>query len=103
MVSIARIRLMSTDIAELKRMTDEMKMIAKRTGVRLRGPVFLPTKRLRVTTRKSPCGEGSNTWETYEMRIHKRLIDIGADEKTMRQIMRLNVPRTIFVEIELGS
>ncbi len=103
MVSIARIRLMSTDIGELKRMTEEMKMIAKRTGVRLRGPVFLPTKRLKVTTRKSPCGEGSNTWETYEMRIHKRLIDIGADEKTMRQIMRLNVPRAIFVEIELGS
>ncbi len=103
MVTIARIRLMSTNVDELYRMTEEMRNIAKRTGVRLKGPIYLPTKRLKVTTRKSPCGEGSNTWETYELRIHKRLLDIGADEKTMRQIMRLNVPRSIFVEIELSS
>jgi len=94
---------MSTDVEELRRMTEEMKRIAQRTGVRLRGPIYLPTKRLKITTRKSPCGEGSPTWETYQLRIHKRLLDIGADEKTMRQIMRLNVPRSIFVEIELGS
>ena len=31
----------------------------------------LPTKKLRITTRKSPCGEGTNTWDRFEMRIHK--------------------------------
>ena len=34
--------------------------------------VRLPSKTLKITTRKTPCGEGSKTWDTYEMRIHKR-------------------------------
>ncbi|MFX1511228.1 MAG: 30S ribosomal protein S10 [Promethearchaeota archaeon] len=102
MVSVARIRLMSTDPIELDNICDEMKGITQRTGVQMRGPVHLPTKKLRVTTRKSPCGEGTSTWEHYEMRIHKRLIDIDADERAMRHIIRLEVPRRIFVEIELS-
>lgn len=101
MVAVARIRLMSNDYKELDNVCDEMKNIAKRTGVRLRGPIHLPTRRLVVPTRKSPCGQGTNTWEKYEMRIHKRLIDIDAEERTMRQIIRLNIKRSIFVEIEL--
>lgn len=100
-MTIARIRLMSTNHHELDGICQEMKQISERTGVRMRGPVHLPTRRLKVPTRKSPCGEGTSTWETYEMRIHKRLIDIDAEEKTMRQIIRLNVSRSIFVEIEL--
>ena len=37
--------------------------------------VRLPTKTLKISTRKTPNGEGSKTWDTYEMRIHKRLIE----------------------------
>ena len=92
---------MSTNHHELDGICQEMKQISERTGVRMRGPVHLPTRRLRFPKRKIPCGEGTATWETYEMRIHKRLIDIDAEEKTMRQIIRLNVSRSIFVEIEL--
>jgi small subunit ribosomal protein S10 len=49
----------------------------------------------------SPCGEGTKTWDHYEMRIHKRLIDIDADERTMRQVMRIRVPDDVYIEIEL--
>ena len=48
---------------------------AKSKDLRVKGPVRLPTKTLKITTRKTPCGEGSKTWDTYEMRIHKRLIE----------------------------
>ena len=92
---------MSTNHHELDGICQEMKQISERTGARMRGPVHLPTKTLVVPTRKSPCGEGTQTWEHYQMRIHKRLIDIDAEEKTMRQIIRLNVSGSIFVEIEL--
>lgn len=92
---------MSTNHHELDGICQEMKQISERTGARMRGPVHLPTRILAVPTRKSPCGQGTQTWEQYEMRIHKRLIDIDAEEKTMRQIIRLNVSRSIFVEIEL--
>ena len=100
-MTTARIRLMSNNHKELDAICDEMRKIAERTGVRMKGPVHLPTKRLIVPTRKSPCGEGTQTWEKYEMRIHKRLIDLDAQENAMRQIIRLNVSRSIFVEIEL--
>ena len=103
LVAIARIRLMSTDHQELDGICNEMRNIADRTGVRLKGPVHLPTRKLKIATRKTPCGEGTQTWEHYEMRIHKRLIDIEAEEKTMRQIIKLNISRSIFVEIELKT
>lgn len=44
-------------------------------GIKVKGPVRLPTKVLKITTRKTPNGEGSKTWDTYEMRIHTRLIE----------------------------
>ncbi|MCC6010666.1 MAG: 30S ribosomal protein S10, partial [Fervidicoccaceae archaeon] len=50
---------------------------------------------------KLPHGEGSKHWEHWEMRIHKRLIDVASDERVMRQIMRIRVPDDVYVEIEL--
>lgn len=48
----------------------------------------MPTKVLRITTRKSPCGEGTNTWDRFEMRIHKRVIDIFTSSEVVKQIVR---------------
>ena len=65
----------------------------------MRGPIPLPTKRLKVTTRKSPCGNGTATWERYEMRVHKRLIDLGLDERALRLVMRVPIPEGLNIEI----
>jgi small subunit ribosomal protein S20e len=86
---------------------------AKSKDLRVKGPVRLPTKTLKITTRKTPCGEGSKTWDTFEMRIHKRLIElvvyslvttsIGA---MMLTIKSLNAPtevvKQIIINIEAG-
>ncbi|MHA1143798.1 MAG: 30S ribosomal protein S10 [Candidatus Helarchaeota archaeon] len=101
MVQKARIRLSSTDPTHLLKICSEVKRIVNRTGVKMAGPIPLPTKRLVVPVRKTPCGEGTPTWEKWSMRIHKRLIDIDADERTMRQIMRIRIPEEVFIEIEL--
>ena len=45
----------------------------------------MPTKILEITTRKTPCGEGSKTWDRYEMRIHKRVIDLHSAAETVKQ------------------
>ncbi|MBI2112413.1 hypothetical protein HYT52_02670 [Candidatus Woesearchaeota archaeon] len=63
--------------------------------------IGLPTKKLKVTTRKGPCGNGTATWEKYEMRVHKRLIDLGADERTLRLVMRVPIPEGLNIEIEM--
>lgn len=103
MVQKARIRLAGTEPRKLDDVCKQVKKIAEKTGVDLSGPIPLPTKKLRVPTRKSPDGEGTATWERWEMRIHKRLIEIDADERTMRQIMRVRVPEGVNIEIELIS
>ena len=97
----ARIKLASTDIEKINKICADIKEIADKTGVELRGPIPLPTKKLKVTTRKSPSGEGKATWERYEMRIHKRLIDLGADERTLRLVMRVPIPENLNIEIEM--
>ncbi len=101
MVRKARIRLSSTDYRKLEDVCKELKAIAEKTGVKMTGPMPLPTKRLRVPVRKTPCGEGTATWDRWELRIHKRLIDIDAEERAMRRIMRIRVPEEVFVSIEL--
>jgi small subunit ribosomal protein S10 len=101
MVRKARIRLTSTDYKKLENVCGELKAIAEKTGAKMTGPFPLPTKRLRVPVRKTPCGQGTATWDKWEMRIHKRLIDIDAEERVMRRIMRIRVPEEVFVSIEL--
>ena len=80
----ARISLSGTDPAKVDSVCAQIKGISQRTGVDIRGPVPLPTKKLRVPCRKSPDGEGSETWDRWEMRIHKRLIDLDADRSPQR-------------------
>lgn len=69
---------------------------------RATGPVRLPTKNLKVTTRKTPCGEGSKTWDTYEMRIHKRLIDLNAPTEVVKQII-INIEAGVEVEVTIAA
>ncbi len=97
----ARIKLTSTDAVKLQGVCDEIKDIAKRIGVKLVGPIPLPTKKLVVPTRRTPCGDGSNTWDRFEMRVHKRLIEIDARDRVMRSIMRIRVPNEVYIEMEI--
>lgn len=97
----ARIKLASTKIEKLNEVCSQIKDIADKTGVEMRGPIPLPTKKLKVTTRKSPDGEGKASWERYEMRIHKRLIDLSIDERALRLVMRVPIPEGLNIEIEM--
>ena len=97
----ARIKLASTDIEKINAVCTSIKDIVERTGVDMHGPIPLPTKKLKVTTRKCPCGDGKATWDRFEMRIHKRLIDLGVDERALRLVMRVPIPEGLNIEIEM--
>ena len=101
MVQRARINLVSDDINKLNQVCDSIKSISEKTGVDMKGPIPLPTKRLKITTRKSPDGEGKASWERYEMRVHKRLIDLGVDERALRLVMRIPIPEGVDIQIAL--
>lgn len=91
----------STDINKVNQTCQFIKDISTKTGVPIRGPIPLPTKRLKLTTRRSPCGEGKASWERYEMRIHKRIIDMNMDERALRLVMRVPIPEGLNIEIEM--
>lgn len=95
----ARINLASANISQLNEICNAIKDIAQKTKVKMSGPISLPTKKLKLTTRKSPDGEGKASWERYEMRIHKRLIDLGVDERALRLVMRVPIPEEVSIEI----
>ena len=101
MSSRVRIRLWSTNVEHLNDVVNQLVEIAKKAGVEVRGPVPLPTKRLVVPVLVPPHGEGTKVYEKWELRIHKRLIDIAADERVMKQIMRVKVPDDVYIELEL--
>ena len=96
-----RIKLDSTDIDMLNTICDSVKNIAKKSGIAISGPVPLPTKKLKVTTRKSPCGDGTATFDRFEMRIHKRLIDLPSNEKVLHHIMKMRIPKNVNIKIEM--
>ncbi len=96
-----RIRLSSVDINALNEVCKMIKDIAGKSGVVISGPVPLPTKKLKVTTRKSPCGDGTATFDRYEMRIHKRIIDMPANDRVLHAIMRIPIPRSVNIKIEM--
>src|SRR3989344_65522 len=97
----ARIKLASTDIDKINQVCAYIKDIADKTGVIMKGPVPLPRKSLKITTRRTPCGEGKASWERYELRVHKRLIDLGLDERALRLVMRVPIPEGLNIEIEM--
>jgi len=96
-----RIKLNSTDVETLNSICESIKEIAKKSGIAISGPVPLPTKKLKITTRKSPCGNGTATFDRFEMRIHKRLIDLPANEKILHNIMKMYIPKNVNIKIEM--
>jgi small subunit ribosomal protein S10 len=101
----ARVKLAGKNQKELEEICRQIKEIAEKYGVSTRGPIPLPTKKLKVTTLKTPCGDGTGhgnaTYDRWEMRIHKRIIDIGANERALRQVVRIPIPEGVKIDIEL--
>ncbi|KAF3161842.1 40S ribosomal protein S20, variant 2 [Orbilia oligospora] len=89
-----RITLTSRKVKSLEKVCKELIERARSKDLRVKGPVRLPTKNLRISTRKTPNGEGSKTWDSYEMRIHKRLIEYVPLLSTL--------PIIIYPDINLG-
>jgi|TARA_B100001105_G_scaffold252045_1_gene242894 small subunit ribosomal protein S10 len=101
MTQSARVKLVSKNLSKLTDVCDEVMSIGEKTGVKVKGPIPLPVKRLNIVTRKSPCGSGTETYEKWEMKMHRRIIDINADDKAIRQLMRLRIPDDVYIELSL--
>lgn len=97
-----RIKLISRNKDDVVRIAKQIVEIARTVGIKFKGPIPLPTKTLKISTRKTPCGDGSHTYEHWEMRIHKWLVEIDGSEQALRQVMRITVPDTVQIEMTLS-
>lgn len=98
-----RIRLKAFDHRILDQSTHEIVNTAKRTGAQVRGPVPLPTNIKKFSVIRSPhIDKGSQ--EQFEMRTHKRLIDIvDPTPQTVDALMKLDLAAGVDVEIKIGA
>jgi small subunit ribosomal protein S10 len=96
-----RIRLKAFDHRILDASTKEIVNTAKRTGAEVRGPIPLPTRIEKFTVNRSPHIDKKSR-EQFEMRTHKRLIDIiDPRSETVDALMRLDLAAGVDVEIKL--
>ncbi|QCI27337.1 30S ribosomal protein S10 [Buchnera aphidicola] len=96
-----RIRLKAFDHRLIDQSTFEIVETAKRTGATVQGPIPLPTKKEKFTVLISPHVD-KDARDQYEIRTHKRLIDIvKPTEKTVDALMRLDLAAGVDVQISL--
>ncbi|CAJ1228810.1 MULTISPECIES: 30S ribosomal protein S10 [Levilactobacillus] len=96
-----RIRLKAYEHRILDQSADKIVETAKRTGATISGPIPLPTERTVYTVLRSPH-KFKDSREQFEMRTHKRLIDIvNPTPKTVDSLMKLDLPSGVDIEIKL--
>jgi len=100
MIQKIRIKLKSYDHAMLDQSAGEIVRAARRTGAMTSGPVPLPTKKSIYTVLRSPHVDKKSR-EQFEIRIHKRLIDITrSSAQTMEALEKLDIPAGVDIEIK---
>ena len=96
-----RIRLKAYDAELLEKSAEQIVETAKRTGSKVSGPIPLPTQKEIVTILRSPH-KHKDSREQFEMRTHKRVIDIlYPTQKTVDSLMKIDLPAGVDIEIKL--
>ena len=96
-----RIRLKAYDHVVLDQSAEKIVETAKKTGAKVSGPIPLPTQKEIVTILRSPH-KHKDSREQFEMRTHKRVIDIlYPTQKTVDNLMKLELPAGVDIEIKL--
>ena len=96
-----RIRLKAYDHELLEQAAAKIVAVAKKTGSEVSGPIPLPTRKEIVTILRSPH-KHKDSREQFEMRTHKRVIDIlYPTQKTVDSLMKIDLPAGVDIEIKL--
>jgi small subunit ribosomal protein S20e len=95
----ARITISGTSFQEIQQVTAALLKNKKEEEIDLKGPVRMPTKNLKITCRKTPCGEGTKTWDCWEMKVYKRYFNVNCASSKIRKLTDLALPRGVKFEL----
>ena len=100
MKGYVKLKASSTNLKSINELMNNIKEIVEKMGGEMKGPIPLPTKRLTFSMRRSPDGQGTETFERWELRIHKRVIYLKMDERILKAIAKLQVPQDVEIEMK---
>ena len=102
-VKKTRITFSGNRLQAMQSVTNQLVGNAKKGEVKIKGPVRLPNKHLRICTRRSPCGEGSKTWDNFEMTIYKRYIDLECTSQQIKDVTSITIPNGVEINVDFRS
>jgi small subunit ribosomal protein S20e len=98
-----RITFSGNRLNAVQQVTNQLVSNAKAQAVKISGPVRLPNKHLRICCRRSPCGEGSKTFDNWEMTIYKRYIDLECTAGQIKDVTSITIPNGIEISVDFRT
>ncbi|KAI5185654.1 small subunit ribosomal protein S20e [Nematocida homosporus] len=98
-----RITMVSKNKTEIEKVAYTIYELAKKEDPTCKGPVSIKNNRLSITTRRSPCGNGSNTYDRFSMIIRKKHIDITATYDAFKTITSTVSSPEVFIQVVIKA
>ena len=98
-----RLTITSSKLANLQKVCNNLVQKLKTEKLTVRGPIPMPRRRLRITTRRAPCGNGTETYDHFELRIYKRVIDFEGLPASVKQVTQIGLEPDVHVEVSVIS
>jgi small subunit ribosomal protein S20e len=96
-----RLTITSPRLANLQSTVLQLIQKLNKEHLKPRGPVPMPRRRLRITTRRAPCGNGTETYDHFELRVYKRVIDFTGPASAVKQVTQIKVEPDVHIEVSL--
>jgi small subunit ribosomal protein S20e len=96
-----RLTITSSKLGNLQKVCSALKQRLQKEELKIRGPVPMPRRRLRVTTRRAPCGNGTETYDHYELRVYKRIIDFTGPASSVKQVTQIAIEPDVHIEVSV--
>jgi small subunit ribosomal protein S20e len=96
-----RLAITSSKLANLQKVCSALMMKLQKEGLRPRGPLPMPRRRLRVTTRRAPCGNGTETYDHFELRVFKRVISFTGSAAAVKQVTQIPIEPEVHIEVSV--
>lgn len=96
-----RLTVTSSKLPNLQKVCDNLTRKLKSENLKMRGPIPMPRRRLRITTRRAPCGNGTETYDHLELRIYKRVIDFVGTSAAVKQVTQIGLEPEVHVEVSI--
>jgi small subunit ribosomal protein S20e len=96
-----RLAITSSKLPNLQKVCTAVCMKLTKEGLTLRGPLPIPRHRIRITTRRAPCGNGTETYDHFELRVFKRIIAFTGSPAAVKQVTQIPIEPDVHIEVSI--